>query len=143
MMGLRELIRILQSAATAADIDKYRTEIVTLIPKVTIMIGFDQQNIAHQYELWEHCLQTVAALPSNIGDDMLYLAALLHDIGKPDCQVWERRMDGLICITTDTLSEVWRLQEMRLFRNYLPKARRYRKTNSAGFYIMCAIMMTA
>ena len=48
------------------------------------MINFDQKNQAHQYDLWIHSLHTVINLPRNMEDDMLYLAALLHDIGKPD-----------------------------------------------------------
>lgn len=94
-MRLEELIRILRDAKTAEDINKYRDEIIELIPKVKIMVGFDQQNFAHQYDLWEHCLHTVINLPKDIDDDMVYLAALIHDIGKPDCQT-EGERDGQI-----------------------------------------------
>lgn len=54
------------------------------------MFGFDQQHRAHQYDLWLHCCPTVVNLPRNLDDDMIYLAGLLHDIGKPYSQ----------CITT-------------------------------------------
>ena len=57
------------------------------------MFEFDQKNHAHQYELWMHCLHTVIGLPKNCGDDMLYLAAMLHDVGKPDCQVAGKNVD--------------------------------------------------
>lgn len=85
-MNLQELISILKNAKKAQEIDAHRDEIVSLIPKASIMVDFNQQNYAHQYDLWEHSLQTVVGLPKDIPDDMVYLAALFHDIGKPDCQ---------------------------------------------------------
>lgn len=85
-MNLNELIELLKTAKNVEDIDKYREKIIELIPTLKIMVGFDQKNHAHQYDLWMHSLHVVANLPRNLGDDMLYLAALFHDIGKPDCQ---------------------------------------------------------
>lgn len=85
-MKWNELIKLLKTAKNAEDIDKYREEIIELIPTLKIMVDFDQKNHAHQYDLWMHSLHVVANLPRNLEDDMLYLAALLHDIGKPDCQ---------------------------------------------------------
>ena len=94
-MTLRELIQLLRSAADVREIEKYRDEIVELIPETKIMLNFNQQNYAHQYDLWEHSLQTVVGLPKDIEDDMVYLAALVHDIGKPDCQIYDER-DGKV-----------------------------------------------
>ena len=85
-MTLKEVILLLRNSKSIEEIDRHRDEILKLIPKAGIMVGFDQQNYAHQYELWEHCLWTVIGLPKDIDDDMVYLAALRHDIGKPDCQ---------------------------------------------------------
>lgn len=94
-MNLADLITILRESDSAADIDRHRPDIVRLIPKVKIMLDFNQQNYAHQYDLWEHCLQTVVGLPKDIDDDMVFLAAMLHDIGKPDCQTYDTR-DGKV-----------------------------------------------
>ena len=94
-MDLRELIKILRNATEVERIDKYKDEITMLIPETKVMMNFDQQNYAHQYDLWEHSLQTVVGLPKDMEDDMIYLAALLHDIGKPDCQGYDER-DGKI-----------------------------------------------
>ena len=94
-MTLRELIKLLRRATDVSEIDKYRDEIVALIPETKIMVNFNQQNYAHQYDLWEHSLQTVVGLPKDIEDDMVYLAALIHDIGKPDCQIYDER-DGKV-----------------------------------------------
>lgn len=86
-MTYEKLTALLREAESAEAIDEYREQIAELIPKVRTMFDFDQKNHAHQYDLWMHCLHTVTGLPRNMKDDMLYLAALLHDIGKPDCQV--------------------------------------------------------
>lgn len=94
-MNLADLITILRESDSVADIDRHRPDIVQLIPKVKIMLDFNQQNYAHQYDLWEHCLQTVAGLSKDIDDDMVFLAAMLHDIGKPDCQTYDTR-DGKV-----------------------------------------------
>lgn len=94
-MNLVDLITVLRKSDSAADIDRHRVDIVQLIPKVKIMLDFNQQNYAHQYDLWEHCLQTVAGLPKDIDDDMVFLAAMLHDIGKPDCQTYDTK-DGKV-----------------------------------------------
>lgn len=84
-MDIRELIQLLRNAESCEAIDARREEIAELLPKVRIMFDFDQKNDAHQYDLWHHCLHTVLGL-GETNDDMLYLAALIHDIGKPDCQ---------------------------------------------------------
>ncbi len=94
-MKLHELIAILKKASEVREIDKYRDEITDLIPETRRMVDFNQQNYAHQYDLWEHSLQTVVGLPKSIEDDMVYLAGLVHDIGKPDCQSYDER-DGKI-----------------------------------------------
>ncbi len=94
-MKIKELINLLRQANDVKDIDARREEIVELIPQTAIMIGFDQQNRAHKYDLWIHSLHTVVGLPKDIDDDMLYLAALLHDIGKPDSRVPEEK-DGMV-----------------------------------------------
>lgn len=93
-MTLRELIQLLRRATDISEIDKYSDEIVALIPETKIMLDFNQQNYAHQYDLWEHSLQTVTGLQKDIEDDMVYLAALVHDIGKPDCQI--HKIDNVV-----------------------------------------------
>lgn len=80
-MTFERLIQVLRNAQTPEDIDKYRKEIVELIPSVSIMFDYDQHNRYHQYDLWMHTLMTVCYLPDDL-DDMVYPAALLHDIGK-------------------------------------------------------------
>lgn len=80
------ITELLKNATTYEEINEYRNTIIEHIPAVQIMFDYDQKNTSHQYDLWGHCVHTVLNLPKGIDDDMLYLAALLHDIGKPDCQ---------------------------------------------------------
>jgi len=84
-LTFEELISLLRNAKCFEEIDNKRDDIDDVIPIIKIMFNFDQQNHAHPYDLWEHCVRTVLNLPRNIEDDMVYLAALLHDIGKPWC----------------------------------------------------------
>lgn len=92
-MVLNELIELLKSADSTFEIDIKREEIAELIPAVRTMFDYDQQNHAHQYDLWMHSLNVVINLPRGLEDDMLYLAALFHDIGKPESQCKGSRQD--------------------------------------------------
>ena len=92
-MDIRELCCLLKYAETTEEIDGKWEGILGLLPAAEIMIDYDQQNWTHQYDLWQHSLHTVLGVPRGIDDDMLYLAALLHDAGKPQCQTQGER-DG-------------------------------------------------
>ena len=67
-------------------IEEQKENIAKLIPAIRIMFGYDQMNKAHQYDLWMHSLHVACNLPRNLDDDFVYLAALLHDIGKPEAR---------------------------------------------------------
>ena len=83
-MDLSELVSMLKNAECEKDIDRKREEIGELVPAVKVMFDYDQQNYMHRFDLWMHSLHTAVNLPRNLEDDMLYLAALFHDIGKPE-----------------------------------------------------------
>lgn len=92
-MKLFDLINLLKTSESVQRIDEQRDTIAELIPEVSTMFDFDQKNRAHQYDLWMHSLHTVCGLPKNLSDSMIYLAALLHDIGKTQTQVEGQRPD--------------------------------------------------
>ena len=56
--------------------------------EVSRMVGFEQKNAHHMYDLWKHTLHTVESLDtSNLTPEQakkLKVAAFFHDIGKPD-----------------------------------------------------------
>lgn len=59
---------------------KYAEIIAEFIPGIKPMIGFDQQNPNHIYDVWEHS----AVVVQNADDDLAHkLAGVFHDIGKP------------------------------------------------------------
>ena len=51
-----------------------------MIPDLAPMIGYDQRNHHHSYDLWEHTVQGVENIPP---EPALRLTMLLHDTGKP------------------------------------------------------------
>ena len=81
-----EMLKLLRSARKIEELDAHREELARLIPQIRTMFDFNQRHEAHPYDLWTHTLYVVTGLPRDIDDDMLYLAALLHDLGKPSTQ---------------------------------------------------------
>lgn len=81
-----DFYRLLKYSESAEEIDEYREAIVMLLPQAKRMFDYNLKSRSHQYDLWMHSLHTVAELPRGMDDNMLYLAALLHDMGKPDCR---------------------------------------------------------
>ena len=77
-----ELMKLLAGQNAAEVLRQYPDVVGVFWPEVLPMVGFDQKNIHHCYDVWEHSLHAVAAVP---GDPVLRCAALLHDIGKPNC----------------------------------------------------------
>ena len=57
-------------------------------PEVAKMVGFEQKNSHHCYDLWEHTLRTVEGIKANgLTPEQfkkLRIAAFFHDVGKPD-----------------------------------------------------------
>lgn len=89
-MQYYDLTNLLITADTIEELEAHRTEILDTIPELEKTVGFDQKHEAHPYDLWTHLLHTVLNLPKNL-DDVVYLAALLHDIGKPETQTRGKR----------------------------------------------------
>ncbi len=53
-----------------------------VLPEILPLRGFDQHNPYHCYDALEHCAAVCEAVPP---DPVLRMAALLHDVAKPDC----------------------------------------------------------
>ena len=59
---------------------EYADVISVFIPQINDMIGFEQKNPHHCYDVWEH---TLHALSFASDDVIVRLAVFFHDIGKP------------------------------------------------------------
>jgi len=90
-MNTKELIQLLRTSNEFAEVNNRREEIAALLPQVASMFDYDQNNSYHPYDLWEHCVRTALEIPKDTADDMLFLAALLHDIGKPESRCAGRK----------------------------------------------------
>ena len=55
------------------------------------MIGYDQQNHHHSYDLWEHTVRGVEGVPR---DPVFRLTMLLHDTGKPETRTTDEKGEG-------------------------------------------------
>ena len=77
-----EMKKLLTGERPAAVLREYPEVVGVFWPEILPMVGFDQKNRHHCYDVWEHTLRAVAAVPP---ETELRLAALLHDIGKPNC----------------------------------------------------------
>ena len=60
---------------------QYSDVIGVFIPEILPMIGFQQHNPHHIYDVWEHTVRAVGSIPPI---PYLRLAAFFHDSGKPD-----------------------------------------------------------
>ena len=89
-----ELFKILESNSCGNKVlREYADVICVCIPEIEPMIGFQQNNPYHLYDVWEHTLHCMDSGFFNNNkysfkeDIFTRLAILLHDIGKPHCYV--------------------------------------------------------
>lgn len=54
--------------------------LLAVIPELRFMIGFDHKHPHHHLDVWNHTLEVVRNVDSDLE---LRMAALLHDVGKP------------------------------------------------------------
>lgn len=86
-----ELFKILMSDFCGNKVlREYADVICECIPEIEPMIGFEQNNPYHAYDVWEHTLHCMNyGITDNGGheyDDIITrLSVLFHDIGKPYC----------------------------------------------------------
>ena len=76
-----ELNKLLLGDSAEEILMTFPDVIAVFIPEIDPMIGFDQKNPHHAYDVWTHTVKVIAHTPK---DKVLRLAALLHDIGKPN-----------------------------------------------------------
>ena len=75
-----ELLKLLCGPGAGRILRAFPDVLSVIIPDLRPMIGYDQRNHHHHFDLWEHTVQTVENVPA---EPDLRLAMLLHDTGKP------------------------------------------------------------
>lgn len=85
-----EFTRLLCGTGVRKVLTEYPDVIACFIPEIISMIGFDQHNFHHIYDVWQH---TAVAVDHIKNTSILRLAAFFHDIGKP--QTYSLSQDGV------------------------------------------------
>jgi tRNA nucleotidyltransferase (CCA-adding enzyme) len=76
-----EFIKTLQGKNARLVLNEFREVIAYIIPEIKAMIGFEQNNPYHIYDVWQHTLMAV----NEVEDVVLKLTMFFHDIAKPSC----------------------------------------------------------
>jgi len=77
-----EFFKLLTEKGAVKILREYPDVFGVFWPELLAMVGFDQRNRHHCYDVWEHTLHALDAVP---GDLVLRCTTLLHDVGKPSC----------------------------------------------------------
>lgn len=77
-----ELTKMLCGPGVAAILKEFADVIAVAIPEIRPMFGFEQRNLHHNKDIWNH---TILVVDNITPAPVLRWAALLHDIGKPSC----------------------------------------------------------
>ena len=75
-----ELVKLLRGPYAQEALNRHPRVIGSFWPEILPMVGFDQRNVHHCYDVWTHSTAAVGAVPP-VAE--LRCAALLHDVGKP------------------------------------------------------------
>lgn len=86
-----EFVKLLCGKNAAAVLREYPDVAGVFLPELLPLIGFDQKNRHHCWDVWEHTLHSVEAVP---GEPVLRMTMLLHDVGKPRCFTVDERGIG-------------------------------------------------
>lgn len=76
-----EFFKLICGRDATKIIDEYRDVLAVFMPQIAPMFGFEQLTKYHCFDVWQHSLHTLGHTSPNL---TLRLAALFHDIGKPD-----------------------------------------------------------
>lgn len=87
----KELSGLLCGRAVRGVLERFSDVLCVLIPELAPCVGFRQWNYHHRYDVWEHTVRAVEAVPPT---EPLRLAMLLHDIGKPAAFTMDKQLVG-------------------------------------------------
>lgn len=75
-----ELMKLLCGEAAGAVLNRHPGILGVFWPEILPMVGLDQRNIHHCFDVWTHSTEALTHTPP---EPELRCAALLHDVGKP------------------------------------------------------------
>ena len=76
-----ELTKLLCGSRADEILLAYSDVLAVVIPEIVPAVGFAQRNPHHCYDVWEHSVRALSAVPA---DPVVRYALLLHDLGKPE-----------------------------------------------------------
>lgn len=76
-----EFTKLLCGTNAKAVLSEFYDVIAVFIPEILPTVGFEQKNIHHCYDVWEHTLVTLESIEK---DPILRWTMLCHDLGKPE-----------------------------------------------------------
>ena len=77
-----EMTKLLCGKNATEILLRYPHVFAVFLPEILPCVGFDQQNVHHLYDVWQHTAHAVGNAPQ---DPLLRWTLLLHDLGKPEC----------------------------------------------------------
>ena len=75
-----EFFKLLCGPGAGRILRAYPEVLSRIVPEISAMVGYDQHNHHHHFDLWEHTVQGLENVPP---EPALRLTMLLHDTGKP------------------------------------------------------------
>ena len=85
-----EFIKTLQGKNAMNILDEFQEIIGYIIPETKAMMGFEQNNPYHIYDVWKHTLVAT----HEASDLVLKLTMFFHDIAKPSCYTIDEKGIG-------------------------------------------------
>lgn len=85
-----EFVKTLQGKNAMNILDEFQEIIGYIIPETKAMMGFEQNNPYHIYDVWKHTLVATHEAP----DLVLKLTMFFHDIAKPSCYTIDEKGIG-------------------------------------------------
>ena len=77
-----ELRKMIIGPNVGSILMNHKTPLLQILPEFTPCIGFEQHSVWHCWDVYTHIVQAVETSPE---DELVRLALLFHDIGKPHC----------------------------------------------------------
>lgn len=81
-----EFVKIMQTEEPHIFLDAYRELFDYIVPEFLSMHDCEQNNPYHVYDIWRHTMKVLENVEYTSADLVVHLAALFHDISKPQCK---------------------------------------------------------